>query len=243
MYCERRALALTARRASRPNGRILCYHSVGQPQTGVNDVSPRQFQRHLDFALKHGYNFVSAARIAQNGGGQKDLAITFDDGWNSVFMNAAPILKDYDIPWSLFVVADWSDHHNSWSQNFVLDWRALERLIDDGVDIGSHSVTHPDFGKISATQMAEELGNSRRMIEQKLGFAPETFAIPLGQSMNWPAAAAQAAREAGYKIVYAQAENTRPKGTVARTFVTQFDGDRNFKALLGGAYDNWEEWI
>jgi len=55
--------------------------------------------------------------------------------------------------------------------------------------------------------------------------------------------AATAAREVGYATVYAQAEETRPAGTVARTFVTSFDADRIFRSLLGGAFDRWEEWF
>ncbi len=55
--------------------------------------------------------------------------------------------------------------------------------------------------------------------------------------------AAELAYQAGYKDVYAQAEDTRPNGTIPRTFVTRFDGDRIFSALLRGAYDRWEEWV
>ena len=52
----------------------------------------------------------------------------------------------------------------------------------------------------------------------------------------------QAAKDAGYELVYAQAEETRSTDTVARTFVTKFDGDRIFRALLKGKFDSWEEW-
>ena len=61
--------------------------------------------------------------------------------------------------------------------------------------------------------------------------------------MNWTADAAAAARAAGYEIIYAQAEETRPPDTVPRTFVTHFDGPHIFSALLGGAFDRWEEWV
>jgi hypothetical protein len=91
--------------------------------------------------------------------------------------------------------------------------------------------------------MIDELQGSRDIIRRELGFAPTSFAIPLGQSMNWSAVAGELAREAGYEIVYAQAESTRPNGTIARTFVTRFDGERIFTALLRGAYDSWEEWV
>jgi hypothetical protein len=46
----------------------------------------------------------------------------------------------------------------------------------------------------------------------------------------------------GYEVVYAQAEETRPIGTIPRTFVTRFDGDLIFNALMTGVFDRWEEW-
>jgi hypothetical protein len=43
------------------------------------------------------------------------------------------------------------------------------------------------------------------------------------------------ASEAGYQFAYVQAEDTRPSETIPRTFVTRFDGDRIFNALVRGA--------
>ena len=246
MYCERRLLATTAGAWStraRSTGRILCYHSIGQAAAGVNDVNPERFRQQIELALRFGFRFVPAPEIARTGGNAMDLAITFDDGWTSVLSEAAPILRDFGIPWLLFVVSSWSDHRSAWAKEHVLPWQDVERLMATGVQIGSHSATHPDFGLIERAQMIDELGGSREAIKRRLGFAPTSFAIPLGQSMNWAAAAGELAREAGYEIVYAQAEDTRPSGTVPRTFVTRFDGDRIFSALLRGAYDRWEEWV
>jgi peptidoglycan/xylan/chitin deacetylase (PgdA/CDA1 family) len=245
MFCERHLLAATTSAKSRVRsaGRVLCYHSIGQAASGVNDVRPEQFRRQIELALRSGFRFVPAAQIARTGGGPTDLAITFDDGWTSVLSKAAPILRGYGIPWLLFVVTSWSDHQSAWAKEFILPWRDIDRLMAQGAQIGSHSVTHPDFASIERAQMIDELGGSRETIRQRLGFAPTAFAIPYGQSMNWTSEADEIAREAGYEAVYAQAEETRPSGTVPRTFVTRFDGDRIFNALLRGAYDRWEEWI
>jgi hypothetical protein len=46
----------------------------------------------------------------------------------------------------------------------------------------------------------------------------------------------------GYTTVYAQAVDTRPAGTVPRTFITRIDRPKVFRAALAGAYDGWEEW-
>ena len=243
MYCERHALASVARRRRRNGGRILCYHSVGQPEYGVNDVSPPRFRRHIELALGSGYRFVYASEIARSGGGSRDLAMTFDDGLRSVLTAAAPILREYRIPWTFFPVSEWCEHHSNWSPGAMMSWQDVEQLVAQGGELGSHSATHPDFGKLDPSRLSEELVGSRRTIERRVGIAPTTFAIPLGQSMNWTPAAGAAAREAGYEFMYAQAEETRPAGTIARTFVTTFDTDRIFGALLGGAYDRWEEWV
>jgi peptidoglycan/xylan/chitin deacetylase (PgdA/CDA1 family) len=240
------ALALTSSARSDPirsTGRILCYHSIGQPTTGVNDVRPKLFCRQIELALRSGFRFVPAAQIALGGGCSSDLAITFDDGWTSAMSVAAPILRNYHIPWSLFIVSDWSDHRADWAKEVILSWRDIDHLMATGVQIGSHSATHPDFGLIERTQMIDELYGSREAIRRHLGVAPTSFAIPYGQSMNWPPMAAELAREAGYQVVYAQAEDTRPPGTAPRTFVTRFDDRRIFNALLEGAYDHWEEWV
>jgi peptidoglycan/xylan/chitin deacetylase (PgdA/CDA1 family) len=125
----------------------------------------------------------------------------------------------------------------------MLTWREIERLAAAGAEIGSHSVTHPNFGWLDASATIDELGRSQRTIEERLGITPTSFAIPLGQSDNWTSLASNAARETGYTTIYAQAEDTRPAGTVARTFVTRWDGDRVFRAALGGAFDRWEEWV
>ncbi|CCB66028.1 polysaccharide deacetylase family protein [Hyphomicrobium sp. MC1] len=243
MWGERNFLATFGQKRFKPHGRILCYHSIDEPEMGVNDVSERQFRAQIELALKKGYTFVEPSRIARGLGSERDLAITFDDGRRSVATHAARILAEYEIPWTLFVVTDWTDHTNAYHQERIVSWKDLEHLMTLGVEIGSHSRTHPDFSKISERFLTDELSGSRKIIEDRLGVAPTTFAIPLGQSLNWSAAAATAAREAGYEIIYAQAEETRPAYTVPRTFVTHFDDSRIFSASLAGVFDRWEEWI
>ena len=243
LCCERHVLATFNRTPSRNVGRILCYHSVGQSSWGVNDVSPAVFRRQIELALSRGFRFVPAAELVRTGGGPKDLAITFDDGLKSVLTHAAPILAEYRVPWSAFIVSDWSDGGKGWPADTFLNWRDVEKIAALGAEIGSHSLSHPDFRNLSLSETQDQLGLSRRALLERVGIDTKSFAIPFGQSMNWPAMAARAARDVGYDVVYAQAEETRPAGTVARTFVTRFDGPRIFRALLGGAFDRWEEWF
>jgi peptidoglycan/xylan/chitin deacetylase (PgdA/CDA1 family) len=242
MYCERQAVASFGSRHSKPSGRLLCYHSVGQADLGVNDCSPSRFRRHLEFAIQHGFRFVPAARIASGEGDGRELAITFDDGWKSVLAIAAPLLAEYRIPWTLFVTTGLVENPSDWHRSRMLSWDEVAELSKMGVEIGSHSVSHPDFGAIDESKAIEELNASRMILRSRLDVVADCFAIPFGQSKNWTPAAHGAARQAGYKFIYAQAENTRPQGTIPRTFCTWMDDDRIFGALLEGAFDNWEEW-
>src|SRR5215218_1530937 len=88
---------------------------------------------------------VPASEIARTGGGPNDLALTFDDGLMSVATTAAPILAEYGVPWSMFVVSNWADGLHTWDQDVLLGWREIERLAAAGAEIGSHSASHPDF--------------------------------------------------------------------------------------------------
>ena len=249
LWIERRGGA-ALRRAAIPRSRILCFHSVGTPAWGVNDVTPEQFREHIDTALALGYRFVPAAELADElsgvatapcDPGDLRLAVTFDDGVQSIATVAAPMLASYGIPWTVFIVTDWVDGKHRHA-NLLLDWTAIEELLGMGARIGSHSVSHPDFGTINLDDARAELEASRAVIKARLGVDVADFAIPLGQSPNWQPELLAVANDAGYDRVYAQSERRRPPGTTPRTFITRYDHARVFRAAMAGVFDDWEEW-
>src|SRR5262249_56630751 len=77
------------------------------------------------------------------------LALTFDDGLASVLANAAPVLRHHGIPATMFVVTGWADGQPpSGQEHLVLDWQGVSALRKAGLSLASHSVTHPDFGRL-----------------------------------------------------------------------------------------------
>jgi peptidoglycan/xylan/chitin deacetylase (PgdA/CDA1 family) len=250
MRVERTILARRAPVAAPHGGRsrILCYHAVGTPMWGVNDVTPARFRRHMELAIELGYRFVSARDVAARDvagdpGGERRLAVTFDDGLRSVATGALPTLLELGIPATVFVVSGWAAGDHDLRPSPVLDWGEVRALADAGVTIGSHSVSHPDFATLDEAGMRRQLEGSRAAISAATGLDTDEFAVPFGQSGNWPARAGELAAEAGYRHVYAQSERRRPPGTTARTFVSRYDDDRIFTAVLAGAMDGWEEWV
>ncbi|MCI4675897.1 polysaccharide deacetylase family protein [Candidatus Mycolicibacterium alkanivorans] len=243
MCCERNVLAISRRTPGDDRPRILAYHAVGTPYVGNNDVAPDRFRRQLESALRAGYTFVPASDIADGQAPRRSLAVTFDDGIRSAATTAAPVLAELGIPWTLFVVSGWADGDaHDWAGDMLMDWKDVDRLASQGVRIGSHSVTHPNFSRLGTDETEFELEESRRVIESRLGVKVEDFAIPMGQSCDWTQHAATASKNAGYVRVYSQAEDTRFPGTIARTFVTRWDNGPVFRAALTGAYAGWEEW-
>ncbi|GAA1831631.1 polysaccharide deacetylase family protein [Pseudonocardia ailaonensis] len=239
---ERWSLGLRSRPAAgAARARIVAYHSVGTPEWGVNDVTPAAFERHLQLAVDDGWTFATPSEVLARPDEQL-LSITFDDGVRSVLQNAVPVLRAHGVPATMFVVTGWADGGHEGGYDHVLDWYGLDALQRAGMELGSHSVTHPDFSTLDDGQVRRELAESRARLTRMLGVDTAEFAIPYGQSANWDARAQAAALDAGYAAVYAQAVDTRTPGTIARTFVTAFDRPTVFRAALHGAFDGWEEW-
>lgn len=241
LRAERWALAAMTSTAGPKRARILAYHTVGTPEWKVNDVRPRDFERQLQMAVDDGWTFATPAQVLARPEEQL-LALTFDDGCTSVLDHAAPVLRHHGIPSTMFVVTGWADGGHEHGYDHLLDWPGLVALQDQGMALASHSVTHRDFGTLKADEARRELEVSRERMARMLDLDVDEFAIPFGQSRNWTDAATLEAKRAGYSTVYAQSVDTRPEGTVARTFITAIDRPPIFRAALAGAYDRWEEW-
>ncbi len=234
---------ILARHPGRPfdrSPRILCYHSAGTPEWGVNDVSPVRFAHQVEAIMKSGRRFVPASTIAAGDGKDGDIALTFDDGLRSVAIGAAPVLRDLGIPWTLFVVSDWCEGRGYFARH-IMNWREVEQAATSGATIANHSATHPNFGLISPAQAEDEIVRSRDTLLSRIGVTTDEFAIPLGLPSDWTSHAHAVALASGHRYIYAQAEARRSPGTIARTMITRFDDGRLFNAAITGAYENWLE--
>jgi len=104
------------------------------------------------------------------------ISITFDDGWKSVATNAAPILGEYRIPTTQYVIID-----NIGDPEYM-NYFQLKALHDAGHEIGSHSMSHIALGKADDTTVLREMQDSKRaLIDAKLARDSEiNFAYPYG---------------------------------------------------------------
>lgn len=107
---------------------------------------------------------------------QAYVSITFDDGWDSTYEDAFPILQRYNYPATLFVLTGSIGKYNDY-----MNWDQVNVLSKHGKwEIGSHTHTHPNLTTISPGQIEYELKHSTEILKSK-GFNPIGFASPHGQ--------------------------------------------------------------
>ena len=76
----------------------------------------------------------------------------------------------------------------------------LRALHGAGIEIGAHSVTHPDLSTLTYEEAKAELERSKRELEEMLGAPVEVAAYPYGRAS---AETVRAARDAGFRAACA----------------------------------------
>lgn len=166
---------------------ILTYHSVDDSGSVIS-IDERTFRRHAQWLASGHVRVVPLDVLPSLSDDVDAIAITFDDGVESFGRIAAPLLRDHDLPVTLFVVSDAVGSTNVWRGQRdagipvfpLLDWDALARLAADGVSIGAHTCTHLDLASAAPDAAEREIAASRARIARELGVDVTTFAYPYG---------------------------------------------------------------
>lgn len=205
---------------------ILTFHRiVGEPGPALwSDTPVETFRFFMEWLARRGYKGSSLgeawdARDAATGRrAPGQVAITFDDGYPSTLDIAAPILSRLGFGATVFIptrkVGRKADFIAAFPERpywpTLLDWAGVRRLTDHGLEIGSHTLTHPFLDELAAEdeeRAFEELATSRDDIARELGAPPRFLCYPYGAFS--PTVEALAER-AGYE---AALTTTPPDGT------------------------------
>jgi len=171
------------------------YHKVGAPVASKPDtflnVSEKSFSRQMRLLKRLGYSGVTYEEGAEWLAGRKKLpgkpvCITFDDGYVNVGEFAAPILKQFGWPATVFVPTAYVGGMNSWDEVNgypllpIMDWARLKQLQDSGWEMAGHTRSHPRLETLDATEALKEMREGREEIADNLGTAVKTFCYPFG---------------------------------------------------------------
>ncbi|MFF9022869.1 polysaccharide deacetylase family protein [Streptomyces eurythermus] len=183
---------------------IAMYHSVGDCSDDPYrvTVSPGRLERQLRWLVRRGLRGVSVAELlaARDRGEGRDLVgLTFDDGYADFLVNALPLLARWQCTATLFVLPGRLGGDNAWDplgpRRPLLTADGIRRAAAEGVEIGSHGLTHVDLTRADDTRLKSETAESRAALEELTGAPVGGFCYPYGTVDR---RAVAAVREAGY---------------------------------------------
>jgi peptidoglycan/xylan/chitin deacetylase (PgdA/CDA1 family) len=165
----------------RPRAAVFVFHDV-VPAARLLDVPPSE--RPYALPPEEFRAFLLAARLSTRhalpaSGVPAEMAglfysLTFDDGHASDYTEAFPVLRELGLRATFFVVptlVDTPDH---------VRWDQLREMVAAGMEVGSHSLTHPFVDGLDHAGLRREFGDSKAMIEDRLGAAVRCASLPHG---------------------------------------------------------------
>jgi peptidoglycan/xylan/chitin deacetylase (PgdA/CDA1 family) len=167
---------------------VFTYHKIGhQFELGVTTVRRHAFRAHLDLIAGLGFDFVRASDAGAADRPARRVAITFDDGYESVYSDAYAEMEPRGLLGTVFPVVGSVDDYNRWDVRLShrpfkhLSWAQLCELAAAGFEIGSHTLSHRDLTRLEPDALRRELRESRTVLEDRLGTAVTAISYPFGR--------------------------------------------------------------
>jgi peptidoglycan/xylan/chitin deacetylase (PgdA/CDA1 family) len=184
------------RRLHRGKIKVLLYHNVIEGPSGFsNAMTPQEFETQLRYLNRH-YNIIGIDQGGQWRGYRSDkvnVLISFDDGFINNLEVALPILRRHAVPAVFFLVADcvatgapprFADRYlksgGDPASLVTIDKEGAAALIEAGMTVGSHSLRHDDFSKMSDDEALADATSARARLEELCRVPVGNFAFPWG---------------------------------------------------------------
>lgn len=177
----------TAAKADVINTAVLCYHDVNtNPFTWSEYViSPEEMEADIQYFLENGYKFLMPKQMWYADADEKNIVLTFDDGYEGMYTEVYPLLVKYNVPAAMYVIGSEID-----KAGYLQSWQIKEMDESGLVEIGNHTTimhtyqyTVNDFAssiRLVDDFIADVKDCSRRIIEIT-GHGTESLAYPSGR--------------------------------------------------------------
>ncbi len=161
---------------------ILLYHHIDSSTPRSTSTSPEEFAAHLNYLKQNNFTVLplkSALDDLYSGNPlpTKAVAITFDDGYQSIYHHAWPLLKQFDFPFTVFI----DTHSVLDNSSLMMSWNQLKQMHQQGVSIGNHSQTHAHMLSQTEAQWKQEILSAQDQLAANLGQLDKLFAYPYGE--------------------------------------------------------------
>lgn len=189
---------------------ILGYHDFSETKS-ITDMRIRTsvFREQMMALKRSGISIISLQDLIDWKIGSKQLPahcvlITIDDGWKSVYTDAYPILKELNIPFTIFVYTSFIS-----GQGASLGVEQIKEMMNNGCSVGSHSSKHlypsawtkaQKAGEANYLALIEsELKDSALLLRKTFNAPIDTYCYPGGFFTDEMILAAP---KAGYKLAF-----------------------------------------
>jgi peptidoglycan/xylan/chitin deacetylase (PgdA/CDA1 family) len=188
---------MTSEDAGKARVPILMYHSISVPPPGAAlgelFLPTANFKEQIAYLSDQGYEAVTLDQLwsAWQGKGplpEKPIVLSFDDGYETQYAHAAPVLKQLGWPGVLNLKL-LSLEQGEMTPTMV------KKMIGDGWEVDSHTINHLDVSTLSGAQLQHEVGDSRTMLQKEFGIPVDFFCYPAGK---FDEASIAAVKQAGY---------------------------------------------
>ncbi len=165
------------------HGVILLYHHVATDTPPSTSISPTDFRSQLEYLRDNDFSVIGLDTLIEalrNGKPVPDraVAITFDDGYASIYSEAFPMLQSFGYPFTLFLSTDPINR----SQANYMTWAQVRELSDAGVVIANHLIEHPYMLTRQEGETDQQWLQRQRV---EILTAEETIANQTGQSHRY----------------------------------------------------------
>jgi peptidoglycan/xylan/chitin deacetylase (PgdA/CDA1 family) len=166
---------------------VLTYHSLDTSGSPIS-VAPDVFRAQMRWLASARLRVVGLETLLTLPVSVDAVAITFDDGFDNLWEEGVPVLGEFELPATVFVVSQRAGADNGWDSAAyggvptlsLMDWDRVGRLAEQGFEIGGHSQTHPVLTSVRDDRLESELEGCAVDIERYIGVRPRSFAYPFG---------------------------------------------------------------
>jgi peptidoglycan/xylan/chitin deacetylase (PgdA/CDA1 family) len=226
----------------------LTYHDIEDYPTTPFAVTPSQFRQHMQY-LKDNFDvlsldeillFIEGKLIVKN----NSIAITFDDGYKSMYKYAYPILKQMKIPAAFFIITDCLRKGiNRYEQKELLSKDEILEMQKAGFIFGSHSKDHARLNTLNIVDLKKNVEDSKKVLEDTLGETVRFFAYPFGQQRHYNNTVKTIVESAGFSAAFTSINGAvslaDDRFSLKRTKIEGGDSFYTFQNILKGGLDIW----
>ncbi len=168
---------------------ILMYHYVSIPPPDADvyrldlSVTPQALDEQMSFLTFQGYRTIRVSDLVEHllyGASlpEKPVVLTFDDGYADMYDSVLPVLKKYGMTGTFYIITQFVENRRPG----YMTWQQIQEMANAGMEIGSHSIDHPELRGKNIAFQNNQIAGSRQILESRLaGVTVKTFCYPAGK--------------------------------------------------------------